>query len=233
MADCLASVPSPETSTLVDYDCVYKNYQKNIVINLTSVPDYLTFFKNNDACESELLFFDVLRASGYTPNAKKKVSLGDIALIPHVIQYLEMVFSKYDANRDQKLDRFEAEKAFPVFQPLFREFAKGYIKKGLLSEKDLFPLFTFVLKTGKIPGGIGDFVKFMIWKNTPVERRIFTANRNKLASIIGVVADESNKKSPKAEAAPAVEVLQAHFSKQCQPKNSAPQPPGNGLIGGH
>lgn len=217
MSECLPAILNPETSTLIDYDCLYKVYRKNLVVNFTSVPDFLKFTQDNDSCENEIAFFNLIKAAGYTPNAQKKVKLGEVSLIPHVIQYLEMTFSKFDANHDEKLDRLEAEKAFPVFEPLFKDLAKDYIKKGLISEKDLFPLFTFVLKTGKIPAGPVDFIKFFLWKSTAPERRNFTSNRGKLASILGVVADQSAQKPGKALAPPSPETIADHISKQCRP----------------
>ncbi len=220
LTSCLPKDTVPENSTAVDYDCVYKSFSSEFPVNFTSVPDFLNFLKANDSCENEIAFFNLIKAAGYKPNAKKKIKLEDISLIPHVVQYLEMTFSRFDANHDQKLDRFEAEKAFPVFQPLFKDLAKDYIKKGLLSEKDLFPLFTFVLKNGKIPDGLGDFVKFYIWKKTAPHNRIFFSDRNKLASILGVVADESSKSDPKASVAPTAEILEDHFSKKCQPQTN-------------
>ncbi len=217
MTQCLPSVLNPETSTQLDYDCLYKVYRKNLSVIFTSVPDFLKFTQENDSCEDEIVFFNLIKAAGYTPNAQKRVKLGEVALIPHVIQYLEMTFSRFDANHDDRLDRIEAEKAFPVFQPLFKDLAKDYIKKGLISEKDLFPLFTFVLKTGKIPSGPVDFIKFFVWKNTAPERRNFTSDRNKLASILGVVADQSAPKPGKAAAAPSADTMAEHISKQCRP----------------
>lgn len=193
---CLNGLEEAPSSALLNYQCVYEVYQSSIPTKLTSVPDYLSYFVSNDSCNNQVAFFNLIKAAGYIPNEKQEVMLGDVALFPHVVQYLELVFSRFDSDKSGSINQVDAQLAFPVFQGLFRDMAKEYIDKGLLKEEDLWPLFTYVLKNGKIPETAGDFLKFMIWKGMPEKRRTFNTDRNKLAAILGVVAD-------KATAAPA------------------------------
>jgi hypothetical protein len=218
LSECLPGVTSPGTSDSADYFCLFHNYLRTFPAVIISMPDFFTFMKNNEICDNEILFFNLIKAAGYVPAMDHKVHMGDIGMMPHVIQYLEMAFAKFDQNKDGVLDRPEAEKAFPIFEGLFRDLAKDYIKKGLIKDGDLLPLFTFVLKEGKVPDNAVDFLKFMLWKKKAPQDRNFTADRNKLASILGVVADRVSKTPGSTVTPPTYDTIVSHFSQQCQPR---------------
>src|SRR5690606_26487634 len=105
------------------------------------------------------------------------------------------------------------------FEELFTSLAEDYINKGLLSKKDMWPLFTYVLSKGKVPENIGDFMGFFFWKNMSEEQWKFKTDRNMLTAILGEVADRVAKPAGVITAyVKSYEVTSAHFSDQCRDK---------------
>lgn len=222
LAECLPGVKDPPPATTMNYQCLVKNYLQNMPNYFSSMVDFQSYMRANDPCLMESAFYDLIKASGYVPNLLQKVSLIEIALVPHIIQYLEFVMRRYDLNHDGKIDQSEADNAFPVFRHLFWTMAEE-AGGGLITESDLYPLFTYVLKYGTIPDDAASFVKFKIWKALPSRLRIFTVDRNHLSKILGVVADKVSAEgavAPLSVAQARIEARQMklqHMSQACQP----------------
>ncbi len=223
VAKCLPGAVDPPSSATVDFTCLMTNYRHQVPVIFTSMPDYLRFLKTNDACQTEVLFYNLLKAAGYVPNDEKKVMLADSGLLPHIVQYLELVMVRFDADKGGTLTLEEAEKAWPVFHDIFADLAKDYS----LPEDALFPLFTWVLKKGRIPDGLGDILDFgWWWKVTKPKNRKISTDRNKLGAILGVVADKvaATKRGPLTEdqknelSIRNRELLYKHLSPRCEQK---------------
>lgn len=233
-AGCLPGINDPPSSASIKYDCLFANYLQQIPQLFTSMPDYLRFFSNNDPCQTEILFFNLLKAAGYVPNEKKEVMLADSGLFPHIVQYLELVMVRFDTDKSNTFNLEEAERAWPIFHDLFKDLAKSYLDSGILKDADLVHVFTWVLHNGHIPG-FTDFIDLIIWKNSLSKRKKLNTDRNKLGLILGVVADQvsaskqgrisDEEKAKRAEK--AIEIFKQHLSPFCAAKVKVESRPNN------
>ena len=101
--------------------------------------------------QNKAYYLGLLKAAGYVPNDKveekdRTVLLEEASLFPHVVQYVEMIYSTHDTNRDGYLQKDEAFRAFPVFEQIMKPVQKQF---GL-EDKDLVGLFVWLLKKGTV-----------------------------------------------------------------------------------
>ncbi len=196
------------SSDQVSLTCLRRVYYNNISANaaFASLPDYMAYFKKTAPATWNNTFFHNLKAAGYVPNNQQLVKMGDASLFPHVIQYTEMLFNKFDQNRDGILSKSDAIKAFPTFKNLLKDLAKKPLEEGLIKESELEAVFTYIVKYREIPGCEksmflclfdGDVWQWINWKNDYRDSdQVIYATRDHLAQILGLIADESRKTPP-------------------------------------
>jgi hypothetical protein len=178
------------SSSLVTYSCLFNVYKQIFPSKLTSLPTFLAFQRSQTEAVFNGYFANALKGAGHVPNDKKTVKMGDVALLPHLIQYIELIFARYDTDNNGGLTVNEAMRAFPAFRDLFKELAKGQLEDGTLEEKDLPALFTYILRYGKPPSGVWEgLTRWYPWKNDPKSWDHF-ADRTKIAEILGFIADQ-------------------------------------------
>lgn len=192
--DCSA-VAEPKQTDTVDFDCLYANYKKQFPAVMTALPEFQKYQKTQDESTFNFFFYNSLKAAGYVPNLSNKVKFEDVGLLPHLIQYVELLNARFDINHDDAIDVGEADLAFPAFRSLFKELAKKELESGLIKEEELFALFTFVLYYGK-PPGLSDLLRWSSWKKTPSKWEAVYADRTQMAKILGYVADQLAKPQP-------------------------------------
>ena len=123
---------------------------------------------SNDAYDWNFYLNNIFKSAGYIPNRQQLANYGDIGLVPHLIQYVELLYSKFDKNYDGFLNAAEAVKAFPCFSGIIREMAKAELQDGTLKEKHLIPLFTYILRYGKPPETMKEKLRFrFFWRDKP------------------------------------------------------------------
>ncbi|HWU43847.1 MAG TPA: hypothetical protein VN132_10425, partial [Bdellovibrio sp.] len=195
LKDCLQGVQNPNSNTAVQTDCALKSYKNSMAKYMTATPEYLRYMKwanTNDEMDGYVL--NVFKTAGYVPNSKKTARWGDLSLAPHIVQYIEMVFARFDKDKDGFITTPEALMAFPLFKGLLLEFAKDQIKKGSISEKDLPAIFCFMLHYGKPPETkIEKLVFWWNWLRKSSDDWDVRAGRGDLAKILGYVADKTAK----------------------------------------
>ncbi|MBY0554214.1 hypothetical protein K2P97_06775 [bacterium] len=109
--------------------------------------------KESEDCKTlelnQAYFIGLLKAAGHVENDDRPntVILGDANLFPHVVQYVEMVYSTHDANRDGFLQKSEALNAYPVFAETMK-LLKAQLKD--LDGNDFVGVFVWLLKKGTI-----------------------------------------------------------------------------------
>ncbi|HPI39799.1 MAG TPA: hypothetical protein PLJ21_03290 [Pseudobdellovibrionaceae bacterium] len=105
-------------------------------------------------------FDNVLLAASQILPEETKLEVGDVFLVPFVLQHIEMIFSRFDVNQDGLIDRSESELAFPVFKGILLEvLSKKDIK---LNDDGLKDFFKFLLYKGKIPHKDDDLIKYWL-----------------------------------------------------------------------
>lgn len=174
----------------VDFKCITPIYQARMKEVFSSMPDLVHFMKYMSTEQFQNFYLNMMKAGGYDPTKGTAIKLGDLGQFPHVTQYVEMIFQMYDANRDGFLNTEEAMKAFPTYRNILFQAAGGKVKK----EKDLKGLFAWLLKYGKPPGGLWKSLKFLlIWVPKGEKGWDVSADREKLATILGFIAQETAK----------------------------------------
>lgn len=188
--DCLPTLTDFPATTTVDIDCVIKSYRQSMPSALASLADYLNYMGKAPFADWKLYIFNTLKSAGYVPNPEQKVKLGDLALLPHVIQYLEMTMARFDKNNDGFLSTRDAMRAYPSFKGILLNLAENDIKKGNIKEQDLPALFTFIMRYAHPPGKIKEYLKWLlVWKNNPDSWDVW-ADRFQLSKILGYIADQ-------------------------------------------
>lgn len=190
------------SETLVSLTCLRESYKKVMTTALNSMPSYLTYSQReirNRPAEWDAAFLNNLKAAGYVPRSDLKISLGDSSLLPHILQYGETLFLKFDVNADGVIDKKEAIRAYPAFAQLLKKVARKQIENGDIKENELEALFTYILKYGHIPE-CNKFILFCLldrnvvdwlyWKrNYHHESQTLAANRTQVSKILGIIAD--------------------------------------------
>jgi hypothetical protein len=187
---CLGHLEKVDTRTEVSVDCAVKVYRDSMVRNMTATPDFIKYMKSSDRDEAERFVFNMFKTSGYVPNKKKVALIADFAQVPHAVQYVEMLFARFDEDSDGYLTKYEALKAFPLFKTLLVQYAGDQVK-----EHDLPSVFMFLLRYGKAPTTLKEKLTFVLrWRGKP-DNWVVNADRSKLAGILGYIADMANKAS--------------------------------------
>lgn len=194
---------------LVRSDCLLAAYRRAIAQHMGATPELLRFQQGVPAATFDAFFANAVKGTGGVVDANGYVKLEDVGLIPHVLQYIELIFARFDADSDMGIRVPEARVAFPAFRSLFRELARRDIESGRIAEKDLLALFTYILRYGQPPSGIWEgLTRWYPWKDNPGSWEHY-ADRSRMAQIIGFIADQVNA----ANAAPLV----APSSSQVRP----------------
>lgn len=138
------------------------------------------------------VFKETLKATGWEPNTgygrvkEESVELDAALYYPFVVQYTELLYSRFDYTKNGYLQSFEAKKAFPIFRPLLKEVADGAV-----ADDELLALFTYILRYKEQPS-LGSFVKWLLWKNNEKkwEKEVWVG-RTDIAQILGFIADKA------------------------------------------
>lgn len=179
-----------DNQTELKVSCVRKSYRKTMPKMMTATPEYLRYMSKVDEDEWSYYMGNVMKAAGYVPNSRGMARMADVSLVPHVIQYIEMTFAQFDKDKNDRINLREAKDAFGTFKGVLKELAADQLRDGDIAEKDLWDLFTFILKFGKPPESLTEKIRFQFfWKDKPEKWDIW-ADRTQLAKILGYIADK-------------------------------------------
>lgn len=185
-SSCPIIKPGNSTSKLkwmISINCVMTYYKSALPKELDHLPGFIKFWKALTIKGTKDSFLDdVLKAAGAIPNEQGLVKVTDVALVPHIVQYIESVMQKYDINDSGLLNTYEALNAYPVFKNILFEVS------GQDSDKRLKGLFTWLLKYSKPPETWTDKAKYLLWCEKDPENWDVNASRATLASILGFIA---------------------------------------------
>lgn len=175
----------------VDLNCFISYYGGKIPEAFSAMPDFVNFYSQLDDESFQRVLINLLKAAGYVPDDSGRLKLGDSALVPHVTQYVETIMQKYDSNKDGYLERDEALRAFPTFRNILKDVS------NLKKESQLKAIFTYLLKHAKAPSGAKEYIKFITWWLRGEKAWKFKADRERLALILGFIADSVRDSSKK------------------------------------
>ncbi len=189
---CLPPQNDPVTSeTTVYEDCLLK-YYFDTSVGFESMPEFFNMKKQFSEDQNKKYYLSLLKAAGHVPNAKQVVYFADANLFPHVVQYLEILFAKYDKDRDGLLTKDEAMLAYPVFKSTIKEMLKVIPNGSKITDAQLPGVFIYLLKYGRPPKGLGETLKFLGFINDE-KQWIIQSNRLDLGIIFNFIADSLAK----------------------------------------
>lgn len=174
--------------TLATYDvaCSMDQIRQNIPSNATSLPRLVSVFQTLPAAQINTTLTQMLKAAGWVPTGDNTAKMADLSLVPHVLQYVESIYRRWDTNKDNIIDKNEAMVAEPTFRPLLADLS-GQTDPGTLRAA-----FAYILVYKKNPAdNIWDFLVFM---NDESKWTIKVA-RTDIADILGFIADQMRAKS--------------------------------------
>ena len=141
----------------------------------------------------------LLKAAGHEQNPEHLVKFEYLDLYPHVAQYIEMLFNKFDTNRDGVLDKFEAVAAYPTYEKIVAEVLEKLGVGGVFPQPERrMGIFLYLLKKGRFYEGKEEFKEFQTFINdkrdmNTTDKWNMQATRLTLGGLFNFLADKLNK----------------------------------------
>jgi hypothetical protein len=184
----------PKWDQKIDVNCFKQFYLREFPKTFESGPDMLRFVSKLNSDEWSRFSMNILKAAGYVDNRKGELFVMDATLTHFVLQYIEMLFLRYDKNQDGFFNTEEALAAYPVFKGIIKELG------GVSKERDVRAVFTYMMRYGKAPNRANpkDILRYLNWRSNESQWDIW-ASRATIGEILGYIADEiakAQKKSP-------------------------------------
>jgi hypothetical protein len=140
--------------------------------------------------KSKEYIYSLLLATGLVPNDKQIVLLDDADNFPHIVQYIEMMYAKFDTNRDGVLIKDEALAAFPTFKHIITKVITSMPEGAKIKEEQYPGVFIYFLKYGKSPKTVIEKLQFMSFISNE-KKWIVNATRFDVGVVFKFIADSS------------------------------------------
>lgn len=189
---CLPPLTGPILGTqAISEDCLLQHYYETTA-GFESMPRFTQMKTVFSFEQNRNYYMSLLKAAGHIPNANHTVLFDDANLFPHVVQYVEVIFAKYDLNQDNILVKDEALRAYPVFRSTIREVLKTMQGGNSITEKQLPGVFIYLLKYGRPPSGLAEKLKFLSYISNE-DKWVIESNRLDLGVIFNFIAESLAK----------------------------------------
>lgn len=189
---CLPPQNDPiSDETRISEDCLIQHYFEALN-GFESMPQFQNMKIQFTQQQNINYYMSLLKAAGHVPNAQKNVKFEDANLFPHVVQYVEVIFAKYDADKDGVLSKEEALTAYPVFKGTIKDMLKVIPSGNKITDAQLPGVFIYLLKNGRPPKGLQETLKFLGFLNDE-KLWIIQSNRLDLGVIFNFIADSLAK----------------------------------------
>ncbi|RYZ88647.1 MAG: hypothetical protein EOP06_10595, partial [Proteobacteria bacterium] len=93
---CLKRHAKITPETVIGVECLKQVYFRNVEDDLRSMPEFVKFFRKTDREQFEVFFDNIIKSACAIPSESGVIKLSESDLIPHVIQYVEMVMARID-----------------------------------------------------------------------------------------------------------------------------------------
>lgn len=174
----LAKDPSRDDRehALIPAQCYREKFLAQIDENWAYIPGLARFFKTKREKEQLALFTQMETFLRKNRN-ESEFKLGDsfsFVLLPY---YVELLFSRFDEDKNGILDNVEADKAYPVFRPFLAKKAEAH---GLTSAEDHAAIFSFLLAYQTLPT---EMKSTWIWRRYITGSKKFRIDRSHVIQI--------------------------------------------------
>lgn len=173
----------------VQVECVLDVYENHFSSIFKSIPEMVKYSNDIGRQKFRNMTLQLLKAAGWVPNPVGIAKFGDVSLVPHVFQYLEVVMARYDLNKDQFINDDEALAAYPNFQFVLQKVSETPSRILNLS------IFLYLVKNGTVPPE-DDKLKEIFkvtqeWLAKEIHHRPMSINadRYQFSLIFGAIAD--------------------------------------------
>ena len=168
----------------IPYSCVTDSYLALQIPYFNAMPIMAQYLQNITASENYEILENFLKASGAFPDSSGNIVRGYLSQYPHVVQYAENFFRRFDSNEDSIVDTAEAMVAFPVYKEIMKVASNGQLS----TDKQLKALFAWILVYGTTPKP-NEFARFSLaWLPKGEKGWNIKADRKKIAAILGYLA---------------------------------------------
>lgn len=171
-------------------DCSLEVMRRQAGTAFAAMPGMVQLFNKGSKAQNTAFLNEILKAAGWQPNESRISTLSDLSLAPHVVQYIESLFRRWDRDGNGLLDREEAIRAEPMFHNLLKQVS------GLEDDDYIKAAFAFILVKGKPPQTFWEKIEFATsWvgkeDNWPIQ-----ADRYRIGQILGFIADAVRSGKP-------------------------------------
>ena len=166
----------PRAKVLIPARCYRAEFLATAKRNWAYIPglaDYMASLSKND---QQALF---LRMERFLRKGKgdQDFAIGDTQAFILLPYYVEILFSRFDRDRNGIFDNAEAEAAYPVFQPFLKEKSEEH---GLTKPEDHKAVFNFLLAYQELPTNMK---ATWIWRRYIAGHKSFRVDRGQVIQI--------------------------------------------------
>lgn len=155
------------------------------------LPEYISLKSNPDAKKVKEYYLSLLKAAGYVPNDKNIIIVDDMDNYAHIVQYIEMMYARFDIDRNRELTKNEALMAFPVFRNLIADVISK-IDGGDKIKEDQYPgVFIYFLKNGKAPETALEKIGFLTFISNEKKWESLHATRYDVGKVFNYIAEST------------------------------------------
>jgi hypothetical protein len=139
--------------------------------------------------------YNLLLAAGHVTSDKQIVLLDDADNFPHIVQYIEMMYAKFDADRNGELVKDEALQAFPTFKHLIKKVVTSMDGGSKIKEEQYPGVFIYFLKYGRGPKTVIEKLQFMSFIGNE-NKWVVNATRFDIGIVFQFIAISSEPATP-------------------------------------
>lgn len=166
--------------------CAMEQMRVEVPTKIKSMPWMGIALTSMPQADGHKMLMDLLVAAGWEVNPEGTAKTSDIGLVPHVLQYIESVFRRWDLNKDGFIDKTETLAAEPTFRPLLAT-VSGQTDPALLRAAFAW-IVAYQTNPMDDPWGFFDFMG-------DESKWVINVDRAGIGRILGFIADQIRKKN--------------------------------------
>jgi hypothetical protein len=167
----------PLPSFTIPAPCYRKTFVSHIPQFWSYIPGFVDFMNAHPRSDQETVFNNLEAFLRKDVPLTNDFDMGDSQAFVLMPYYIEILYSRFDANNDGLIDTNEGDVAYPVFRPFI---AKKAAEKGYTDPKDFAAIYNFLLANRELP--TDDQWDYAIHRYV-VGRQEFTVDRAQMVQI--------------------------------------------------
>jgi hypothetical protein len=128
--------------------CYSEKFAELYTTILSQVPGLQEYMAKQTTAQRQAIFQLIMGIARSGQSITDYVTIEDSKSIVMISYYVEMIYTRFDGNRDGLLVNVEGDRAFPIFRPFIADKASA---QGHKNPKDHEAIFNFILAYRKLP----------------------------------------------------------------------------------